>query len=232
MSKRHHPGARRIPHSHEEEEDAFLAKILAISTWARSNTEALVLAGVILALFVAGGFYYWNFTQERDQTALTQLEVIHNTINLDAKDDAKALLRTFLDQFGASPHAREGVLLLARLNLETNAAPVAVSILEDEGLSLRTPLGLQAGFLLARAYEETGRWSDAEAMYLRIADRATLDYQVREALDSAAQARMRQMDPAGAVELYERLLATFEDDDPGRGVFEMRLAEVREIVSD
>lgn len=232
MSKRHHPGARRIPHSHEEEEDAFLARVLQISTWARSNTEALILAGVILALFIAGGFYYWNFTQDRDQTALTQLEVIHNTIRLDAKEDAKALLRTFLDQFGASPHAREGVLLLARLNLETNAAPAAVSILEDEGLSLRTPLGLQAGFLLARAYEETGRWSDAEDTYLQLADRAPLEFQVREALTNAAWSRMRQQDPAGAVELYERLLDTFEDDDPGRGVVEMRLAELRELVSD
>lgn len=232
MSKRHHPGARRIPHSHEKEEDAFLAKVLEISTWARFNTEALVLGGVILALFIAGGFYYWNFTQDRDQTALTQLEVIHNTISLDAKEDAKALLRTFLDQFGASPHAREGVLLLARINLETNAAPVAVSILEDEGLSLRTPLGLQAGFLLARAYEETGRWSDAEDTYLRIADRAELEFQVREALSNAARSRMRQQDPAGAVELYERILETFEEDDPGRGVFEMRLAEVRQIASD
>ena len=55
MSKRHNPGARRIPHSHEEEEDAFLAKILEFTTWAKFNTEALVLAGVILALFVAGG---------------------------------------------------------------------------------------------------------------------------------------------------------------------------------
>ncbi len=232
MSKRHNPGARRIPHSHEEEDDAFLAKVIEISTWARSNTEALVLAGVILALFIAGGFYYWTFTQDRDQTALTQLEVIHNTISLDAKEDAKALLRTFLDQFGSSPHAREGVLLLARMSLETNAAPVAVSILEDEGLSLRTPLGLQAGFLLARAYEETGRWSDAEDTYLRIADRAELEFQVREALNNAAQMRMRQRDPAGAVELYERILETFEDNDPGRGVFEMRLAEVRQIASD
>ena len=232
MSKRHNPGARRIPHSHEEEEDTFLAKILEITTWAKSNTEALVLSGVILALFVAGGFYYWNFTQDRDQSALTQLEVIHNTINLDAKEDAKALLRTFLDQFGASPHAREGVLLLARMNLETNAAPVAVSILEDEGLSLRTPLGLQAGFLLARAYEETGRWSDAEDTYLQIADRAPLEFQVREALDNAARTRMRQRDPAGAAELYERILETFEENDPGRGVFEMRLAEARQIVSE
>lgn len=232
MSKRHHAGARRVPHSHEEEEDAFLAKVIRVSAWARSNTEALVLGSVILALFIAGGFYYWNFTQDRDQTALTQLEVIHNTISLAAKEDAKSLLRTFLDQFGASPHAREGVLLLARLNLETNAAPVAVSILEDEGLSLRTPLGLQAGFLLARAYEETGRWSDAEDTYLRIADRAELEFQVREALNNAAQSRMRQRNPAGAVELYERILETFEENDPGRGLFEMRLAEVRQIVSD
>ena len=232
MTKRHRPGARRLPHEHEEQEDAFVAKVLDVSEWTRTHREVLTLGVVVLGLAVAGGLYYWNFAQERDQRALLQLELIHNSISLDAKEDAKAMLRTFLDQFGASPHSREGVLLLARMNLETGAAPVAVSILEDEGMSLNSPLGLQAGFLLARAYEETGRWPNAEALYLDIADHAELDFQIRESLDDAARARMRQQDAAGAAELYERILDTFDGADPERGVFEMRLAEAREIASD
>lgn len=232
MSKRHHPGARRLQHEHEEQEDAFIAKVLEFTHWARTNREVLTLSMVVLALVVAGGVYYWNFSRQRDQSALFQLELIQNTIALDAKDDAKAMLRTFLEQYGASEYSQEGVLLLARLNLETGAAPVAVSVLEDADLSLRTPLGIQAAFLLGRAYEETGRWADAEALYLEIAEHTDLDFQIREALDSAARARLRQQNMAGAAELYQRILDTFEPNDPDRGKFEMRLAETREMVSD
>ena len=66
---------------------------------------------------------------------------------------------------------------------------------------------------------------------LEVADRAVFDFQIRTALDSAARARRRQQDIEGAAELYERILATFEDDDPARGVYELRLAEARALVS-
>ena len=71
---------------------------------------------------------------------------------------------------------------------------------------------------------------------VEIVDQTRLPHEFRrvrvESLDDAARARMRQQDPAGAAELYERILDTFDGPDPGRGVFEMRLAEAREIASD
>ena len=64
-------------------------------------------------------------------------------------------------------------------------------------------------------------------MYLRIADRSDLDFQVRDALAAAARIRRTQGDPEGAVALYERLLDRLGEDDPQRGLYEMRIEEIR-----
>ena len=61
---------------------------------------------------------------------------------------------------------------------------------------------------------------------LRIADRSELDFQVRDALTSAARIRADQGNTAGAVELYERILADIDETSPERGVFEMRIQEL------
>ena len=62
---------------------------------------------------------------------------------------------------------------------------------------------------------------------LEVADRAEFAFEIRRALDSAARARRRQQNHSGAAELYERILTTFEENDPAKGVYELRLAEVR-----
>ena len=68
---------------------------------------------------------------------------------------------------------------------------------------------------------------DAEATYLRIADRSELDFQVRNALSNAARIKVSQGDGAGAIELYQRALDTFEANEPARGIYELRIQELR-----
>ena len=229
MSKRHHPSSRRTPHAPEQQDDSFVAGVMDFSRWASENRQLLVLSGVVLALLVAGGVYYVNFQRSLVTQAVNQLESIHQTISISAFEDAKAQLSTFLERFEGTAQAREAVVLLGRLHLEAGDAAVGISVLERGDLGLRDALGIQGNSLLARAYEDQGRWSDAEALYLDVADRAELDFQIRDALDSAARTRHRQQDIEGAVELYEEILATFEADDPGRGIYELRLAEMREV---
>ena len=231
MSKRHHPSSRRTPHTVEEQDDAFVAGVMEASNWATRHRQLLVMAAVVVGLFIAGGIYYVNFQRSLVNQATNRLESIHQTIAIQAMEDAKAQLSTFLERFGATEQAREAVVLLGRLHLEAGDAPVAISVLERADLGLRDAIGLQGGTLLARAYEDQGRWADAEELYLDVADRAELDFQVRDALADAARTRKRQQDIDGAVELYERILATFGENDPGRGVYELRLAEMQEIVS-
>jgi len=231
MSKRKHPSTRRNPQTPHEQDDAFVASAIDFSEWAAAHRQALMLIAVAVGLLVAGGIYYVNFQRTVTIQAVNRLESIHQTIAISAFEDAKAQLSTFLDQFDGTDQAREAVILLGRLHLEAGDAAVAISVLERADLGFRDPLGIQANSLLARAYENQGRWPEAEDTFLEVADRSEFDFEIRRALDSAARARRRQQDHGGAAELYERILATFEDDDPGRGVYELRLAEVREFQS-
>ncbi len=231
MSKRKHPSTRRKPQTPHEQDDAFVASAIDFSEWAAAHRQALMLIAVAVGLLVAGGIYYVNFQRTVTIQAVNRLESIHQTIAMSAFEDAKAQLSTFLDQFDGTDQAREAVILLGRLHLESGDAPVAISVLERADLGVRDQLGIQANSLLARAYENQGRWPEAEDTFLEVADRSEFDFEIRRALDSAARARRRQQDHGGAAELYERILATFEDDDPARGLYELRLAEVREFQS-
>ena len=231
MSKRKHPSSRRKPQTPHEQDDAFVAGIIDFSEWSRTHRQALTLIGIAVVVLLASGIYYLRFQQTLVTQAVNRLEDIHRTISISAFEDAKTQLSTFLDQFGGTDQAREAVILLGRLHLEAGDAAVAINVLERADLGFRDPIGVQANSLLARAYENQGRWPDAEATFLEVADRAEFDFERRRALDSAARARRRQQDHEGAAELYERILETFEENDPAKGVYELRLAEVREFQS-
>ncbi len=231
MSKRKHPSSRRKPQTPHEQDDAFVAGIIDFSEWSRTHRQALTLIGIVVMVLLASGIYYLRFQQTLVTQAVNRLEDIHRTISISAFEDAKTQLSTFLDQFGGTDQAREAVILLGRLHLEAGDAAVAINVLERADLGFRDPIGVQANSLLARAYENQGRWPDAEATFLEVADRAEFDFERRRALDSAARARRRQQDHEGAAELYERILETFEENDPAKGVYELRLAEVREFQS-
>ena len=231
MSKRQHPSSRRQSREPNKQEDAFVAGVLELSQWAGKNRHVLTMGSVVLVLAVMGGIYYVNFQRTLTVQAVNRLEAIHQAISISAFEDAKAQLSVFIDRFEGTDQASEAIVLLGRLHLEGGDAAVAISVLERAELGFRDSIDLQGNSLLARAYEDQGRWPDAEGVYLRVADGAELDFQIRGALERAARARRRQQDLDGAAELYERILATFEDDDPAKGIYELRLAEVREVVS-
>ena len=229
MSKRQHPSTRRKPQSAHDQDDAFVASVIDFSEWARQHRQLLTLLVIGGVILVAGGLYYVNFQRTLRIQAVNRLEAIHQTISILAIEDAKAQLSSFLDSFDGTDQAREAVILLGRLHLESGDPPVAISVLERADLGFRDAIGIQANSLLARAYENQGRWPDAESTFLEVADRSDFDFEIRAALESAARVRRRQQDYAGAAELYERIIATFDENDPARGVYELRLAEVREV---
>ena len=231
MSKRQRPSSRRLSQQPDKNEDAFVASVMELSTWTGRNHHLLIMGGVVLALAVVGGVYYVDFQRTLTVQAVNRLESIHQTISISALEDAKAQLSVFVDRFEGTEQADEAIVLLGRLHLEGGDAAVAISVLERAQLGFRQSIALQGNTLLARAYEDLGRWADAEGIYLRVADGAELDFQIRASLAGAARVRRRQQDLGGAAELYERILATFEDGDPAKGIYELRLAEVREIVS-
>jgi hypothetical protein len=64
-----------------------------------------------------------------------------------------------------------------------------------------------------------------------IVDRSDMDFQVRNALAAAARIRRDRGDAAGAIQLYERALEGLDAEDPQRGLYEMRIAEIQAATS-
>ena len=226
MAQRHPSSRRRGGESRgEEAEDVFVAKILELSNWARANSLVLTLFGLALVLVVGGVLYYVNFSRSLENQAIAQLEQIHQTVQVGDPATARAQLTQFLERFGGTPMAGEARLALARLDLREGQPDQAIQVLDRSDLSLDDPMGVQIENLKAKALEAAGRPRDAERAYLRVADAAELDFQRVDALADAARLRSSQGNPAGAAQLYQRILDQLDPDSPDRGLYEMRLAE-------
>ena len=76
--------------------------------------------------------------------------------------------------------------------------------------------------------EEGSSRRGIDALQERIGNRGQdLDFQVRDALQSAARIRADNGDATGAIELYERVLSEMDENDFDRGIFEMRIEELK-----
>ncbi len=227
MTKRH-PGARRTHQEHDNDpDDIFLAKVLDAGKWASANQQLLTVLGVVAAIVFAGVVYYRNYQETLAAQAAQQLEAVHQSIAIQDREGAKNELVTFLERFSGTAYEGEARLLLGDLYLQSDDPQQAQVVLEPLGASPRDPIEFQGAALLGAAYEQENLWSEAEAIYLRIADRSELDFQVRDALASAARIRADRGDSSGAIELYERVLSSLEENAADRGRFEMRIQELR-----
>ena len=227
MSQRH-PGARRTQHAtRNEPDDVFVAKVLHFGKWAEANQQVLTVAGVVLAIGIAGLWYYGNYRSDWQQQAAQQLEFVHQSISISDTEGAKVDLITFLERFGGTAYEGEARLLLGELYLESGDPQQALAVLDQLGSRPSTPIEFQGAALLGAAFEQEERWEDAQDVYLSIADRSDLDFQVRDALTAAARIRGDQGDAGGAIELYERVLAELDENSPDRGLYEMRIEELR-----
>ena len=94
---------------------------------------------------------------------------------------------------------------LARLYLDSGDPQQALAVLGPIGGSPGSPIALKAARLLAQAYEQEGRWQEAEDTYLAIAESSELDFQVQDALVASARIRNSQGDGVGAIELYRKV---------------------------
>lgn len=228
MAQKHPRSRRTRKQSGDDGEDAFIASILDFSNWAKGNQQVLTVVAVVAAILVAGGLYYNSYRSQLTNQATEQLETIYQSVAINDIEGAKVDLATFLDRFGGTPYEAEARLLLGELYLESGEPQQAMAVLEPLGSSPRAAIELQGAGLLAAAYEQEERWAEAEEAYLRIADRSELDFQIRDALAAAARIRAEHLDnPEGAVELYEEVLAQLDDNAPQRGLFEMRIQEIR-----
>ena len=226
MAKRHPVSRRSRPAPPAAPEDMLVEKTLWFSVWAREHRQTVTLAGIALAAVLIGTFYYVNFRGQHLEQAAIEFERVQQNVLIGDTAAAKIELAQHVQSFGDTPYAGEARLLLGLLYLETSQADEAVAVLQN-AVDMSDPLGLQAAILLAKAHEQSGELEQAEQLLLRVADRADLDFQVQNALTDAARLRRERGDPAGAADLYQRILDELEDAAPQRGVFELRLEEAR-----
>jgi predicted negative regulator of RcsB-dependent stress response len=222
-----HPSARRLPREQGDPDDVFVTRVLEATAWAKANARALVIGGAALLVLVVGALWYVQSQRTLREQASAQINEVRQSVLSGNRMLAIRDLETFLNRFGGAPAANEARLMLGQLYLEEGRVQEAKDAVSRLARSPGDAMGAPAAFLLAAAHEAANEPQDAEQVYLRIGERGRFDYQRREALDHAAQIRVRQGNPAGAAELYERLIAMTPEELPERSVFEMRLAEVR-----
>jgi predicted negative regulator of RcsB-dependent stress response len=226
MARRHSIAQKTPPRSAGNVDDVFLEKTIAVTGWAERNRQTLTFGVIVLAVALMGGIYYLSYRRGHNERAGLELERVQQAVAFGDTATAKVELGRYIESFGNTPYADEARVLLGQMYLQSNQADDAARVLE-EASDPGEPLGRQAAMLLAKTREQQGQLDEAEALLLRIADRSDLDFQQREALEEAARIRIRQGNLAGAAELYERILEDLEETAPSRGVYEMRLEEIR-----
>ena len=225
------PGTRPPkPESPVDQEDAFVAATLEASNWAQKNRPIVTLGVIVLGLGIAAFMYYGRYRDTLHTNAALQLEELQMRLASDDPVALQADLELYLDRFSGTPFADEARVTLAQVATDLGDREGAAEVLRPLAGDVRDPLGAQAAAMLAAISEDLGDLQVAEGLYERLADGARLGFQRRDALASAARLRHAQGDPAGALAHYERLLAEMDEMDPGRGVVEMRKAEVAAMV--
>ena len=224
-TRRPDPGRPAAPDA--DDDDLFTSRVLEASVWAQKNAQTLIFAGIVAALTVAATVYYFNFSEAREDQGTIELEQIHQVVGLVSTEETLAELNRFLERFENASSAAEARLLLGQVHLENGNVQAAIDVLQPLRGRLGEPVALQAGFLLAAAYEQQGSWDEAVETYLDIADETDLGFQLRNALSDASRVRAAQGRYADAQALLEDLLDELGETDLGRGIIEMRLAEMR-----
>lgn len=226
-----HPTARRIHRAETSADDAFIARTLELWAWAQKNTRILTIAAVVVVLGAAGGLYYRSSQAAMRERAAATLTEVRQTVASGNTALALRDLESFLARFDGTDAADEARILMAQIYLTEGRNSEAISAIQKLAGDPSRPLGASAALLLAAAYEASGNAAEAEAAYLRVADRAPYPFQRRQALDAAARVRLDQGNVTGAITLLERLVESTSEENPEHGIYAMRLAEARAMAA-
>ncbi len=207
-------------------DDAFTAGILEFLAWARERTQLLVATGVVVVVGVVGTFLVLNQRSDRLQQAAQELEAAQLAAFIAGPEEGRAELRAYIDRFRNTPYALEAYLLLGELHLDDGDAEGAVAALREIAPAYRSPLEVQATFLLGVALEESERWDEALSLYGELMDRVEFTFQKREAAEGIARVHLARSDRGAAVDAYRTILEELPANSPERSWYEMRIAEL------
>lgn len=222
-----HPTSSRVKREDTAPDDAFVGLVKRSYTWGQENARVLAIGFAVILVVAAGAVWFISQQRQMETAAAASFAEVQQTVASGNVQLAIRDLRSYLNRFGETEAADQARLLLADLLIGEEQPQPAIEVLDDLPNDLERPLGLAAARMEAAALEAAGQLDQAVDTYLRIADDARFTFQQREALEDAARVRLLNGDPDEAVDLYERLVATFEEGEPGRGYYEMWLAEAR-----
>lgn len=224
-----HPTSSRVHREGEAPDDAFVATIKRIVTWGQENRRQVTIGATAVVLVAAVVAYMVVQQRTLEQTAQTRLTQVRQTVAAGNAQLAIRDLQTFLDRFGGTGAADQARLVLSDLLVSQGRTEEAIDALGTLPDRLDEPFGLAGARLQASAFELSERYSEAVDAYQDIAANARFPYQRRQALADAARVELQHGDPQRAVGFFEQVLTTFEEDEAGRGYFEMWLAEARAL---
>jgi predicted negative regulator of RcsB-dependent stress response len=222
-----HPTSPKVPKPAPEPDDKFIFAVEQTATWARAHSRELIIGAVVLIVVIAAGLYYWESQRRVEAEAATRLTEVQQTVMTGNIPLAIRDLQTYLNTFSGTSAAREARIMLADLLLTQERPQDAITALGRLPRDLDEPVGIAAAQILAAAQESMGDYDAALDTYQRIARNARFQFQRREALSDAARLALDTGRADLAADLYDRLIQTFEAEDPSRGYYEMWRAEAR-----
>ena len=174
------------PQNPVDQEDAFVAKAFEVTTWAQRNQRLATIGVGAVVLAVAAFLYYGNYKSTLNEQAAAQLEQLQRRLDAGDLEGRSRIWRSSCSDSGTrhsparpgSLWARSPLSSANRRRLSTSSSPWPGTWTSH--LEPRLPR------FSRRIYEDAGNLDAAEGLYLRLADRAELGFQVRDALADAA----------------------------------------------
>lgn len=222
-----HPTSSRVHRGDEVPDDAFVSTVRRIVAFIQKNRNPVLIGAAAILAVAAGSVWFIASQRSLEQTAQARLAQVQQSVASGNTQLAVQDLQAFLGTFGSTAAADQARLVLAGILIHEDRAEEAIDALQDLPDRITSPFGVAAARLRASALETLGRYQEAAAAYQRIARDARFPYERRQALADAARVNLQHDDPAAAAALYQQVLDTFDDQEAGRGYYEMWLAEAR-----
>jgi predicted negative regulator of RcsB-dependent stress response len=208
------------------DEDAISVGLLRFILWARQRVQLLIGVGVALVVLAGAAFFFYGQRSDRLGQAAAELDTLQQVLPFAPMEEWARQFDEYLAKYAGTPFEAEARLVYGEMLLQEGQAEEAIGILRSVAPGYRTPMEIQATFLLAVAQEQLESWGEATRIYGELETRAQFTFQRREATQGLARVALAQGDTAAAIAAFERLVAGAGDDEGLRSFFEMRLAEL------
>lgn len=215
-----------------EQDDAFLRALDRLVSWVRTNTVAVVVTTIAVALLVGFGLWYRSYQQNLEERAAQRLDALRGEMAAGQQDDPVSALQSFLGSFGGTAASREARIVLARQLLQAKRPSEALTTIRPavESTSADVPTGYAARRIEAEALEEAGDVEGALGVLERLSERSRFAFQRHQ----AAAERARLLRETGRLEealaIYERLASEAEASG-ATSLYSVRAGEIRGLLA-